>query len=48
MGNAVEKRSGTSTTTTTAAAADADADADAENGTAHRSVRGFCCKRRTA
>ncbi|MFD8581162.1 hypothetical protein V6P99_01860 [Streptomyces virginiae] len=46
MGNAVEKRSGTSTTT--AAAADADADADAENGTAHRSVRGFCCKRRTA
>ncbi|MFD9100008.1 hypothetical protein ACFVZN_02915 [Streptomyces virginiae] len=45
MGNAVEKRSGTSTT---AAAADAHADADAENGTAHRSVRGFCCKRRTA
>ncbi|GLV91176.1 hypothetical protein Slala04_26300 [Streptomyces lavendulae subsp. lavendulae] len=44
MGNAVEKRSGTSTTT----AAAADADADAENGTAHRSVRGFCCKRRTA
>ncbi|MFD5490494.1 hypothetical protein ACFWIV_34080 [Streptomyces virginiae] len=46
MGNTIEKRSGTSTTT--AAAADADADADAENGTAHRSVRGFCCKRRTA
>ncbi|GGQ08623.1 MULTISPECIES: hypothetical protein [Streptomyces] len=44
MGNAVEKRSGTSTTT----AAAADADADAENGTAHRSVRGLCCKRRTA
>ncbi|MGW2040117.1 hypothetical protein [Streptomyces virginiae] len=43
MGNAVEKRSGTSTT-----AAAADADANAENGTAHRSVRGFCCKRRTA
>ncbi|MFB7154986.1 MULTISPECIES: hypothetical protein [Streptomyces] len=42
MGNAVEKRSGTSTTTAAAA------DADAENGTAHRSVRGFCCKRRTA
>ncbi|MFJ9936572.1 hypothetical protein ACIRSJ_26050 [Streptomyces virginiae] len=41
MGNAVEKRSGTSTTA-------AAADADAENGTAHRSVRGFCRKRRTA
>ncbi len=39
MGNAVEKRSRTSTTA---------AGADAENGTAHRSVRGFCCERRTA
>ncbi|MEC4574916.1 hypothetical protein [Streptomyces virginiae] len=45
MGNAVEKRSGTSTS---AAAAAADAHGDAENGTAHRSVRGFCSKWRTA